>query len=264
MAHDTFFERPRVRMPTSLGELELPVAMRDGSALFAFFRIDPARAAEVLAGTAFAPARFARATALAALAAYDWRETSIGPYREVGLGIAVVPRGVAAPALPLLHLFDGPVHRDVAWHVLDLPVTTAFADASGREVYGFPKFVTGIDVDLAGEEVRTVVQAPAGEEPILVLDGRPGPGVPLGAMDLVFYTERAGEVLRTVIEGRGPMRTGFGHGLVLRSGGGDHAMAERVKALGMDGARPTAVQVCRRYEAVLGAPVPFYAVAKAA
>lgn len=257
MAHDAFLVRPRHRVRTSLGEVELPVLYRDASAAFAFFRVDPRRAAEVLADTPLAPVRFARGTAIAVLVAYEYRETSIGPYREVGTAIAVVPRSVATPALPLLHLLRERAHEDVGWHVLDLPVTTAAADVGGRELYGFPKFTTRIDVELAGDAVSAVVQAPTGEEPILALEGRPGPGLPLGAMDLVLYTVRNGELLRTVVEARGRMHTGVGRGLTLRLGGGDHPMARRLAALGLDGARPAAAQVCLRYRAVLNEAVPF-------
>jgi hypothetical protein len=99
-----------------------------------------------------------------------------------------------------------------------------------------------------------------------VLEGHAGPGVPLPAIDLVLYTMRDGELLRTVVEAQGGMHTGLGlgRGLVLRAGHADHPMAARVAALGLDGARPLAGQVCRAYRAVLNAPAPFLPVAGAA
>jgi hypothetical protein len=264
MAHEAFLDRSRTRARTSLGDVELPVLYRDASAVFCYFRVDPSRAAEGLEGTPLAPARFAGGTALAALAAYDYRDTSIVPYREVGLGVAVVPRTARAPALPLLHLLREPTHRDVSWHVLHLPVTTQVADVGGRELYGFPKLVTELDVWMGGDAVRVAVAAPVREAPILILEGHAGPGVPLPAIDLVQYTIRDGELLRTVVEAQGGMHTGLGRGLVLRAGHADPPMAARVAALGLDGARPLAGQVCRAYRAVLNAPAPFLPVAGAA
>jgi hypothetical protein len=148
--------------------------------------------------------------------------------------------------------------------VLDLPVTSPLADAAGRELWGFPKFVTEIDLDVAHDEVMAVVQAPIGEEPILVLSGRLGLDLTLDAMDLVLYTPGPNEVLRTIVEARGPMHTGFGRGLTLRVGRAAHPMADRLLALGLDEARPFAVQVCREYRAVLRAGEPFRGIARAA
>lgn len=258
MAHDAFLERPRTVVHTSAGDLELPVLYRDASVVVAFFRVELRRAAEVLAGKPFAPVRFAGGSGLAALAAYDYRDTSIGPYREVASGIAVVPQGVQAPALPLLHLVRERAHEDVGWYVLDIPVTTALADAGGRELYGFPKFTTRIDAELRGGEVRACVQAPLGEEPIVRLEGGAGPGVALGAMDLVCYTVRDGAVCRALVEARGRMHTGLGRGLTLRVGGANHPMAERLARLGLDGVHPIAAQVCEAYRAVLHAAEPFH------
>lgn len=259
MAPHAFLDRPRIPAQTSAGRIALPVVYTDATAIHAFFRLEHRRAAELLAPTPLQPVRFAGGVAIAAVVAYDYRETSIGPYREVGVALAVVPRGVAAPLLPLVHLLRAPAHHDVGWHVVDLPVTTAIADVGGRELWGFPKFVTDIDLELARRELSAVVQAPTGEEPILTLDGRAGPGVTLQATDLVLYTLRDGVLLRTVVEARGRMHTGTGGGLTLRVGDVGHPMARRLAALGLEGARPVAAQVCRFYYAVLDAGVPFRA-----
>src|SRR5512145_1705668 len=100
MAALDFLDAPRIRMETSAGEVELPVVYRDATAVFAFFRVDLLRAAAALGDAPLTPARFGGSAALAAVAAYDYRDTSVGPYRELGVAIAVVPSGVAAPALP--------------------------------------------------------------------------------------------------------------------------------------------------------------------
>jgi hypothetical protein len=264
MTSNAFLDRTRTRSVTSAGEVELPVLYYDASALLCFFQVEHRRAAEVLAGTPFAPVRFGRGSAIAAVVAYDYRATSVGPYREFGTALAVVPRGVAVPTLPALHLLRATAHRDVGWHVLDLPVTTALADVGGREIWGFPKFVTAIDVGMARDPIAVVVQAPVGEEPIVTLEGHAGVGVTLGARDLVLYTLKGDDVLRTVVEARGPMHAGLGRGFTLDVGSRDHPMASRLVALGLGGARAFAAQVCREYRAVLNAPAPFLAAARAA
>lgn len=255
---DTFLDRPRTHVTTSMGELDSPTLYRDATVVAAFFPIDFGRAADLLAGTPLVPARFVTGAAIAGLMAFDYRDTTIGPYREVGIAIAAIPRGIAAPALPVLHLLRERAHEDVGWYVLDLPVTTAIADVAGRELFGFPKFVTSIDV-AASDGLRVVVSAPTGEEPILVFEGHGGPGVMVPAMDLVVYTVLDGTLLRTLVEMRGWMHTGLGRGLALHVGDVEHPMGARLAALGLDGDRPFATQICRRARLVLNAGVPFRA-----
>lgn len=263
MALDSFFDRPMTRVVTSAGDSELPVLYRDASAVFAFFRVDAARAAELLGHVPLEPVRLGRRSAIAAVAAYDYRDTSIGPYRELGVALAAVPRHATTPALPLVHLLRARTHEDVGWHVIDLPVTTAIADVGGRELYGFPKFVTEVAVEVTNG-IHVAVNAPAGEEPILGLEGEGGPGLVVPAMDLVMYTLRNGELIRSLVEQRGWMHTGLGRGVALHVGAAEHPMAERLRALGLDGDRPFATQVCRHLRLVLGVGAPFRAAARAA
>jgi hypothetical protein len=265
MALDGSLDPPRTRVVTSAGEVKLPVLYEAASTALAFFHVQHVRAAELLAGTPLAPVRFARGAAVAAVVAHDFRSTSVGPYREVGTALAVVPRSVAAASSPTWHLAAGPAHHDVGWYILDLPGTSASVDAGGRELWGFPKFTARIDVDLAHGRTVALVHAPtAGEEPIVQLEGTVGSSVTLGAVNLVLYTLKEGRLLRTFVETRGEMHSGPGHGFTLRAGCTHHAMASRLVALGLDGAHPFAVQVCRDYRAVLNAAAPFQASARAA
>lgn len=257
MGPDAFLERSISAVPTSAGEVTLPILYRDVSVVLAFFRVDHRRASGVLEGTPFAPVKFLGGGALAGLAAYDYRDTSIGAYREVAATVAVVPRSVRVPALPFLHLLREGTHHDVGWHVLHLPVTTPVADVAGRELWGFPKFTTKIDVRVGDPSVHVAVHGPEGGPPIVTLEGHAGSGISLGALDLVCYTVRGGEVCRTLVEGSGRMHTGLGRGLVARVGASDHPMARRLRALGLDGARPMSAQVCGAYRAVLHAAEPF-------
>ncbi len=257
MGADPFLDRQVVRVPTSAGDAAIPTIYRDAAALYAFYHVEYEHAAGLLEGTPLTPARLGRSGALAGVAAFDYRDTTIGPYREVAVGLAVVPRGVPATGSTLLHLLHPRAHRDVALHVLDMPVTSPVANAGGRELWGFPKFVTAIEVDLATDHVRAVARVPGVEEAIVTLEGRPGWGISLGAVDPVVYTIRNGELLRTVLEARGRMHVSRGRELTLRIGQVDHPMARRLRTLGLDSAHPMAVQLCLHYQVVLPAGEPF-------
>jgi hypothetical protein len=259
MPHDPFLDdRPRTRVSTSAGEAELPFVARDACMVAAFFRVSAARAAAALAGTPFAPVRLLGGSAVAALAFVDYRDTPVGPYGEAMAALAVVPEGVAPPPLPAVRLLRASSRRDVGFHILDVPVTGRAPYVNGRELWGFPKFVTRVDLDVDPEThgVRGVLHAPAGDEPILVLEGRVGPGIPVPAMDLVFYSVLGGRVLRTVANARGRTHLALGARLALRVGRGTHAMADRLEALGLSSAHPVAAELCTRYQVVLNAGEP--------
>jgi hypothetical protein len=230
-----------------------------------FFRVAARRAAAALDGTPFAPVRLLGGSALAALAFVDYRDTAVGPYGEALVALAVVPSGVASPALPAVRLLHASARRDVGFHLLDVPVTNRAPYANGRELWGFPRFVTRIDLDVDPDvhDVRGVVHAPSGDEPILVLEGRVGPALRVPAMDLVLYSVLGGRVLRTVANARGRTYLAPGARLALRVGRGTHAMADRLEALGLAEAHPIAAELCTRYQLVVNAGEPI-ALARAA
>ncbi len=78
-----------------------------------------------------------------AVVGIDYHEVgTLEPYREVAVVVPVARDGVAGVPTSL---------AGVGGYVVDLPVTTAPARALG-EVWGFPKSVTGVDVDAAPSE----------------------------------------------------------------------------------------------------------------
>ena len=77
--------------------------------------------------------------ALFTIAVADYEDTDLGAYQEVGL----------------IFLVTGPRGRGIyVWH---LPVNQEFTNAAGREIWGYPKFVTDISVEVRGSTMRTVL-----------------------------------------------------------------------------------------------------------
>lgn len=225
---------------TSLGPVRLPVLYADGASLLAFFRVEAARAARQLEGTGLEPAIFPGGHALHGLAFYDYRETAIGPYHEVGSALAVQRAGEPAS---MFDLFRAPAGRRLGFHILDLPVSTPIADAAGREIWGYPKFVTDLPQRYQKGAFSGAVMAPDGGE-ILRLEGRARWIVRMPSIDLLLYSHLRGQLLRTAVDVKAPTRIARGHGFRLTLGPAQHRMAESLRALGLDGARPLAVARC--------------------
>jgi len=158
-------------------------------------------------------------------------------------------------ALAFVDLLRKPEKRRVAAYVLDLPVTTVLANAAGRELWGYPKFVTPIEFRLDGRDVDTAVKEPGGTDDLCRLAGRLGRGVPAPPLSLVTYTRLDGALLRTHVDVRGRVMLRTRGSLVLRVGASKHAMAEHLRTLGLDGARPLLAMATERFQSKLHAGV---------
>ncbi len=253
--HDRFFDVPRTTATTTCGPVELPILYRDVSNLIAMFRARRSAVEDLLAGTGLVPALGFGGDAMVALSYYEYRDTSVGTYNEVGLAAFVRPASTPAPRLPIADLYRRVGARTIGAYVIDLPVTTAIANAAGRELWGYPKFVTDISFHLDRRHFESAIDDPDGTAPIAVLAGRLGVGVPAPPMSLVTFSVRQGDLVRTHIDVRGRVRARGPGQLHLDVGGSHHPMAERLRGLGLDGARPLAVMTTDRFQSRLNAGV---------
>jgi hypothetical protein len=238
---DMFFQYPRTSLTTSEGDVDMPILYYDDSVLMALFRVDYEQAQTLVADQGLEAVRFFGGKALAVVAFYQYRATSIADYNEVGVAIAVVPKGTAVPAFPLLSLLNALDKAPVGFCVIDLPVTTAAACAAGREIWGYPKFVTPIHFSLDGSRFEGEVTAPDTGRDLMQLSGRAGLGVPGPLLDLVLYSHHNGQMLRTLVNTRGGCRACLPGSLRLRVSDSSHPMAQRLKLLGLSDAKPALV-----------------------
>ncbi|QDZ29588.1 acetoacetate decarboxylase family protein [Noviherbaspirillum sp. UKPF54] len=238
--NDPFFQYPQTAVSASEGEVDLPILYFDDSNLMALFRVDYDKAQAMVAPHGLRAVRFAGGKALAGVAFYEYRETSIADYREAGVAIAVVPDGAAMPALPLLSLFSHPDVSNAGFYILDLPVTTAAACAAGREIWGYPKFITPIGFSLQGNRFEGTITDPDSGDIMVKLSGNAGLGTPGPLLDLILYSRRDDAMLRTLVNTRGGGRICL-PGTIRLEVAGSHPMAQRLVALGLKNARPACV-----------------------
>lgn len=251
MSRSDFFDVPTEPATTSAGPVDLPIRYWDATLVQAFFPCPLGRVAPLLEGTGLAPTPMAGGWGLAGVAFFEYRETSIGPYGEMAVGVACHPAAGPRPRLALLQLVAPPERRGVGFHLLDLPVTTGAACAAGRELWGYPKFVTPIDVRLCARELDCVVRHGDTGATLARLAGpvRHGPRIP--GLDLLLLSNHGTSILRTVVRTHCRVRTTRGKGTVLDAGDTDHPLSRTLRALGLDGANPIAVQTCDRFRSLL-------------
>lgn len=255
----SFFEVPQTTHETSEGPVNLPILYYDTSYVFAFFLVSAQAAAAQLGDADLRPAMSWRGKTLVVLANYHYRNSTVGPYAEVGLAVPVVPRNARSGNRWLQAWCDPDrVRRDLGYHILHLPVTTEAANAAGRELWGLPKFVTDIDVHHRGRMIDVRVADPDSPDPIMTLQGRACMGVPAPQFPVMLYSRHERELLRTTVTGRGPSTLRLGGNVRVRLGAGDHPMVQTMRALGMDGLSPIGLQATHASQSRLNRGVPLH------
>lgn len=242
---ETFFEHVR-QSPSKLssGSCDLPILYRDASQFGVFFRIDLERARSILEPTTVEPWPVLGA-AMGAIYVWEYRDSTVGTYNEVGVGIQARRRG-HEPSLVRLGLDMRAQEEQGIW-VVNLPVTTQAAYQAGVELWGYPKYISPIETHFtdAGASVRL------GDELELSLGRLRGPSMRL---PVVTYTARSGRLLRTVIETAEPVQWGSGGSAKLRVLG-DGPTAETARRLGLESATRLVSFRTDRFRAILPAGV---------
>jgi hypothetical protein len=145
MADGGFFDVPRTTVATTQGNVELPIFYYDVSVRQLNFFVDYSSALSRLEGTGLVPCRVFNGKAVACLVFYNYRDTSIGPYEEVAMVILSYPESFKDPRLYLANMVRRNGHKwTVGAYVLELPVTIPEARVAGREIWGYPKYLTDI------------------------------------------------------------------------------------------------------------------------
>lgn len=192
-------------------QVGLPVHVGDAVVGSATFAADADAVGEALPD-GLVPTRVA-GRAMAVVAVCRYRENDLGPYDEVAVCLLCEPAG------------GGPKGAYVA----HLPVSAAFSQQAGQQIWGFPKTLDDLDVRI-GRRAMGGRWARDGEL-IAQLTVPYGGGRTVGRRSLTAYTNKDGRphAVEFAVEGQG-MRAGIG-GARLELG--SHPVAERLRRLGL-------------------------------
>jgi hypothetical protein len=216
-------------MPTSAGPCALPILYFDASVLTLVYAVDPALARSFVDTRGFEPlVVFGQAWVV--FSAFEYRETAIGPYGEVGVGVLAKRTGTWPSLIGLVR--DQRKEQGAGIFVTNLPVTTDSARAAGFELWGFPKYLTGIDTTFRKDRIRVVLE---GEFEVTM---RRGLSVKTRGLPLVLFSvNQAGRALRTIVETDSVVEWG-GAGSVEVKMLGDGPTAKTMRGLRLDSRQP--------------------------
>ncbi len=196
-------------------DVALPVEVRQARSAAATFLVRHDAASRLLADTGLVPARLPGGRALCILAMVEYLDNDLGPYGEVAMCIGVGKQdGVPAGA-----------------YIHQLPVDGEFTCAAGREIWGFPKWMADIDLDIGPRRARGRLSQDG--ELVLELEvSQRWLPLPSKPADMSAYARLDGTTRRTPFTSRATAVRGGPLGARLTVGT-KHPMALELRALGL-------------------------------
>ena len=228
---------------TSTGPVALPILYKDGSALVAGYRIQPAIARPILRDLPLEPLVIL-GRALVLMFLFEYRETTIGPYNEIGIGIYVRRAGTAPSLWGILR--DQRQIEDVGVYIVNLPVSSRAALTAGVDIWGYPKYLAGIATSFRPDTIQVTL------ENEFVLTHSRGFGFKIDGIPIITYTLLKNRLLRTIVEVGHRVRFGGAQSIRLRIIG-EGPTAATAKVLGLDAVRPAFAFRADTWKAVLPA-----------
>lgn len=225
-------------------EIELPIRYYRSDVFIGIFSAELDAARELLPSSRLHPVRLTKNRAAAGIVAFNYLETGVGPYGEIGIAVLCTLDREAPPFAPLL--------AEAAWpgfgaFIAHLPVTSRIARQAGRTVWGYPKFVADMDFDITPESQS--VDLREGGKDILSFGVRRSGLAIRDRRALVTYTVRGMELIRTKVPTLANYQSGFGR----RAGSltlGDHSVAATLRDLGV-GSTPQVAKSYLTHSAIL-------------
>ena len=145
-----------------------PTFYYDGASMTAVFPARYSALREWMPDRTYVPARLAPGLGVVAITCLTYRDTDVGPYNEVMIGIPLNEPGDRVN-LPGRALVAAALRGRQPAFVWQLPVTTDIALRGGVDFYNFPKFIAGIEFTETTDGWRCLMAE--GREPILTLTG---------------------------------------------------------------------------------------------
>jgi len=205
--------------------VDVPIMYYRDDCFLGFFSAayEPTRA--LLPSSEMHPVTLPNGRAIVGVTAFNYLETSLGPYGEIAVIIACTYGRRGLPMLPLL--LEG---RYAGWgvFVLHLPVTNILARDAGRAIFGYAKFVA--DMDFERRPTHQRVRLSEGDSHILTLTVQQRGLTQKDNRPIITYSVLDGELLRTTVPSRAVYQMGLGSGLGTLALG-DHEIADQLRAL---------------------------------
>jgi len=220
--------RPGVQASFEDASFELPILYFRDDLFVMFFTADLEKVRAAMPSGRLHPVTFFGNKALVGIAAFNYLNTTIGPYGEIGIVLpAIYGDKPSIGVVPAMMESRWPGFGVVVAH---LPVTKTTARDAGRGQWGYTKFVA--DMKFANTPEYHQVEMSEEGEHILTMRVMKKGFVKRDNKPLITYSVLNNELIRTRIPQKGTCRVCLnttGSHLML----GDHPVARSIEALGV-------------------------------
>lgn len=204
-------------------EVTIPVEVRSARMIGAQFFVDADAAQAVIDYSGLRIARQLRGRAVASVNAVQYLDNDLGPYNEVAVAFVVEAHDAPAGAKADLTKPTTLIHR--------LPVNQTFTCAAGKDIWGFPKWVTSITLTEDRRASHSVLID--GDDFVLSLDvARSHLPLPSQEMEMACYSWDDGVLRRTPWTTRTSRVTARVGGASIQLGT-QHPMATELRSIGL-------------------------------
>lgn len=204
--------------------LNFPIVVRDADSWAAQFLV-PAKAAQrIVDPTGLEVAQPIPGRAVCNIAVVDYRDTDLDAYHELAIAFLVRPHDRnGGSAIDRTREF---AKGEIGVYIHQLPVTQAFTNEAGRTIWGYPKFLSDIEITRVADEVVAILRVDGTH--VLTLRMREGGPIPLPQQNLATYSLRDGVLRRTEWDQTAKIEARLGGAsLVL----GAHPIADELRTL---------------------------------
>jgi hypothetical protein len=225
MRDSSFFEQIQQVSHTVEGhEFKVPTFYYDITTINAAFLTPVRQVKKRLPSRQMKPVRVTPFHAITAITAFEYRDTDIGPYNEVSIGLPVTVGRAALVGWGALRVLQEPTA-----YVMQLPVTTEIARYGGVAFFGFPKFIAEIEFQRENGWIHCHLAAEGKD--IFTLSARQLKTKPAGRSRLHALTIMGERILRSEIMINQPQRGVSIRQEDVRLELGDHAIANNLREM---------------------------------
>lgn len=210
-------------------EVKFPVVVEDAAMLLNGFLVDSKIAQAMIKDSGFRVVELFPGKAILQLLAVDYRKNDLGDYNEAVIIFPVLTPGEKKP-FPFFGVLTQMAKGRMANFVYRMPVDQEFTSHAGRYIWGFPKWVTRVDIEFG--ESSAMGAFIDEEELVFSITAKTGGKTVSKPQRAASLAIRDGKAWKT-------FGTSTGSGLTFSLGGempkiGDsHPLAKELRALGL-------------------------------
>jgi hypothetical protein len=230
MRDDPFFKDTSRRTLDMAGQsIEFPILYYDLRYITSIFTARTSRLKKLLPHPSFKPIEMWPGRAMLAITAFEYHDTSIGPYNEIAITIPIkYPPGFVLPGLAAISMMRKNVFPVYIHH---LPVTTEIALKVGIHFWNYPKFLAEIAFQDQGDNLEVTLKED--DRLILKILARKLAAKQSTKLQFHTYSIKDSTIMHALVDGRAPRLGAVMMGNLARLELGGHQISKELVDLGL-------------------------------